>query len=235
MDNENEKNREPLELGDLIGGLQRKASLSQKCTATSKRTGKQCGAWALRGARTCRVHGSATKKSKVAAKRRIAEASGYAADMLAEFMADPTIDVKQRVQIAQDLLTRAGYGGKTELTLDVSPWEKHFGEVVVDYTVTADASAEVIEDAVIVYPMPELEQAKEDEELRVLESKLRKRKRRTGNAYTLPTEDVPASPLKPLRHKLPSPPQADSSTPAWYHPEPLKHRTRPRRDVDPQA
>jgi hypothetical protein len=63
----------------------------------------------------------------MSAARRIAEASGYAADMLAEFMADPDVDLKTRTQIAQDLLNRAGLSGKSEIeisaTLTVPEWE----------------------------------------------------------------------------------------------------------------
>ena len=216
-----ESNEEPLELGNLIGGRVARSGLSQKCTATSKRTGKRCGAWALRGAKTCRVHGSATKKSKVAAARRIAEASGYAADLLVEFMADPTIDVKQRTNIAQDLLSRAGYSGKKELTLEVSSWEKHMEQVVVEYTVSAASDDASVEDAVIVSPQLAIEA--EDDELRALEARRLKRKRRTGSAYTLPSEEA-SSGLKPK----PSP----SSTPDWYSPEPLHsplRRLRPKK------
>jgi len=52
-----------------------------------------------------------------AAAKRIAQASGYAADMLVEFMADPDIDVQTRTKIAQDLLNRAGVSEKTILEL----------------------------------------------------------------------------------------------------------------------
>jgi hypothetical protein len=213
-------NEEPLELGNLIGGRVARSGLSQKCTATSKRTGKRCGAWALRGAKTCRVHGSATKKSKVAAARRIAEASGYAADLLVEFMADPTIDVKQRTTIAQDLLSRAGYSGKKELTLEVSTWEKHMEQVVVEYTVSAASDDANVEDAVIVSPL-ELEAAEDDDELRALEARRLKRKRRTGSAYTLPSEEAP----KPKTAQNPTP----LKTPDWYAPDTLPNRLQPRR------
>lgn len=85
----------------------------RQCTATSKATGERCKRYVSPGMRTCRVHGSATRKTKVAAAKRIAQASGYAAEMLVEFMADPATPLKDRVQIAQDLLNRAGVAGKS--------------------------------------------------------------------------------------------------------------------------
>lgn len=42
-----------------------------KCTATSKQTGKRCGNYPSRGAKTCRFHGSANTVSKVAAAKKL--------------------------------------------------------------------------------------------------------------------------------------------------------------------
>lgn len=44
-----------------------------RCTATSKTTGKRCGNPRLKGAKTCRFHGSATQRSKAKAARVVAE------------------------------------------------------------------------------------------------------------------------------------------------------------------
>jgi len=46
-------------------------SLSQKCHAKSKRTGKQCGAWAIPGGAVCKWHGGAAPQVKAAAEQRI--------------------------------------------------------------------------------------------------------------------------------------------------------------------
>lgn len=46
----------------------------RRCTATSKRSGVRCRAWAMTGARTCRMHGSSTRAARTAAKRRLADA-----------------------------------------------------------------------------------------------------------------------------------------------------------------
>lgn len=43
--------------------------MSQKCTAKAKSTGKPCTRWAIEGGKTCPVHGSSNRRSKLAAKR----------------------------------------------------------------------------------------------------------------------------------------------------------------------
>lgn len=42
---------------------------ARRCTAKAKSTGERCARWALAGAKTCRVHGSANKRSRDAAAR----------------------------------------------------------------------------------------------------------------------------------------------------------------------
>jgi hypothetical protein len=103
----------------------------RQCPAMSKRTGERCKRYCAPGFRTCVWHGSATKKSKMAAAKRIAKASGYAAEMLVEFMADPDVDVKLRTTIAQDLLSRANVTAKTAIELTVPEWEKRAKSAVV--------------------------------------------------------------------------------------------------------
>jgi len=101
----------------------------------SKRTGEQCGRYCAPGFRTCNWHGSSNKVSKMAAAKRIAKASGYAAEMLVEFMADPKVDVKLRTSIAQDLLSRANVTAKTAIELSVPEWQKKADAAVTVVTV----------------------------------------------------------------------------------------------------
>ena len=49
------------------------------CTARSKSTGVACKMWAIPGGKTCRFHGSSTKRARAAAARREAEAAARAA------------------------------------------------------------------------------------------------------------------------------------------------------------
>lgn len=45
----------------------------RQCKAVAKRTGKRCGAYAIRGAEVCRVHGGMAPQVRAAAARRLAE------------------------------------------------------------------------------------------------------------------------------------------------------------------
>lgn len=45
----------------------------KKCSATNKKTGEQCGNYPIRGAKTCRFHGSRNKRSTDAAARNLKE------------------------------------------------------------------------------------------------------------------------------------------------------------------
>ncbi|MET4781236.1 hypothetical protein [Glaciihabitans sp. UYNi722] len=147
---------QPERRADLKVDLQSKyLAPGRKCSATSKATGERCGRWASLGMAVCVVHGGATRRAKTAAAKRIAQASGYAADMLVEFMADPKIDVKLRSSIAQDLLTRAGVNGKQEVEVMVGQmpkWEADLQELFVVYPdgPATPTKNEVVEDAVIV-------------------------------------------------------------------------------------
>ncbi|OJX63903.1 MAG: hypothetical protein BGO95_06885 [Micrococcales bacterium 73-13] len=91
----------------------------------SKRTGERCKRYCALGQVTCNMHG-ANGRSKAKAAKVIAGASGYAAEMLVEFMADPAVPVKDRTQIAQDLLNRANVVGKTNIELDarMQTWQR---------------------------------------------------------------------------------------------------------------
>lgn len=139
---EPKKRRTPLERANPLKDLN-SADVAPKrqCPKMSKRTGEQCKRYCAPGFRTCRWHGSATTKSKVAAAKRIAKASGFAADMLVEFMADPDVDVKLRTTIAQDLLNRANVVGTTAIQLTVPEWEKRAQSAVTGAVVDWGALA----------------------------------------------------------------------------------------------
>jgi hypothetical protein len=109
-------------------------SPNRQCTAMSKIHGRQCHNRAMVGQRTCRMHGGATRKARTAASKRVAESTGFAADLLVEFMADPATDIKVRTQIAQDLLDRGGVNAKTILQIGIEQpksFEEWVGEALV--------------------------------------------------------------------------------------------------------
>jgi hypothetical protein len=166
---EKDQNDKPAERGPLERAERLNDALlmetHRQCPAISKRTGERCKRFCAMGQKTCRWHGSATRKSKTAAAKRIAQASGYAADMLVEFMADPDVTVDLRTRIAQDLLNRAGVSEKTVLQIGVEQ-PKSFadwvGEAIIDVE-SGDLDpdvilAEVIEDDVTpLVPRDELQ------------------------------------------------------------------------------
>lgn len=134
-------------------------SPKRQCTAMSKHTGQQCGRYAMKGLRVCVMHGGATRQAKAKAAERIQQASGYAADLLVEMMANPDIDVKTRTQIAQDLLDRSGVNSKTILQIGIEPpksFEAFVGDALVDVPVDDDdpnvMDAEVIDDDTPLVP-----------------------------------------------------------------------------------
>ena len=130
---------------------------------------------------TCRVHGSATKRSARAAEKVIAESKGYAAEMLVEFMADPHVDIKHRIQIAQDLLTRANVSGKTMVEIDRYDF---YANVIEASTIPVDEHDDLdgplIIDAVVVEDDPE-----EDERIIARDRAIQKRARQ-GEQPELP-------------------------------------------------
>lgn len=135
--------REPLDDADLM-------ERHRQCPATSKRTGERCKRFCAQGQRTCRFHGSATRRAKTAAAKRIAQASGYAAEMLVEFMADPEVDVQLRTRIAQDLLDRSGVNSKQVLELTVEKG-RSFDDVIEASLIEVGTPDEIdVLDAVIV-------------------------------------------------------------------------------------
>lgn len=159
----------------------RRSLTAQQCTATSKRTGERCRAWALRGQKTCRVHG-ANRLSAAKAQRVIAGASGFAAEMLVEFMADPKVDMKSRVQIAQDLLNRAGIAGKQQLEIGMQTVSETYARIVLNSTVPVAPQGQII-DAVIVEDDPS------DDERVLSKDRLMERRRRQGKQPALPPAD----------------------------------------------
>lgn len=51
----------------------------RRCQATSKRSGEQCGKWAIKGLTVCRMHGGGTQRAKAAAARNVQLATAQAA------------------------------------------------------------------------------------------------------------------------------------------------------------
>lgn len=66
-----------------------------RCTATSKRTGRQCESWAMHGSTVCHKHGGNARQVRAAAQRRLdaAAAANILADGLAAAYGDNVPDI----------------------------------------------------------------------------------------------------------------------------------------------
>lgn len=89
--------------------------MTPRCSASSKQTGKQCGARPIPGGTVCRWHGGAAPQVQKAARQRILEAADLAAATLIGLMQDDTVPHAVRVTAARDLLDRAGEGAKQQI------------------------------------------------------------------------------------------------------------------------
>jgi hypothetical protein len=89
-----------------------------QCQARN-RQGTRCGNWAIRGAPTCRVHGSSTRLARRAAQLRVASLVDPAIAKLAAAVQaainDPDFPPQLQVAAARDVLDRAGLKCPTEL------------------------------------------------------------------------------------------------------------------------
>src|SRR5215217_1927828 len=95
---------------------------SVKCTAT-KRDGNPCGAWSLAGATVCLKHGghlpnvkTAIEERKAAARLKLIDSSGDAADTIAYLMQFATQE-NVRLAAAKEVLDRAGIKGGADITV----------------------------------------------------------------------------------------------------------------------
>jgi len=75
---------------------------------TYKSTGGQCKHIAIDGSVVCDQHGGAAPQVLRRAAERIQFTADDAAQRLVEWMNDPTVDMRERVKIAQDMLDRGG-------------------------------------------------------------------------------------------------------------------------------
>ena len=101
---------------------------SIRCSARSKQTGRQCGAWAIPGGTVCYHHGGAARQVKAAATERIRARlmalAGPAVVALEELVAKATADdgtpASVRLAAARDILDRAGYGATQKVEIDAT-------------------------------------------------------------------------------------------------------------------
>ncbi|OBK18586.1 hypothetical protein [Mycobacterium asiaticum] len=158
-----------------------------RCVAHSSRTGDQCLKAAIRGGTVCRFHGGAAGHVKRKAKERLE----LAADRMArELLGMATGAESEAVKLnaIRDALDRAGLGAKSEVSVELRPWEQLMGNIAGVATISraehlARNGAYVI-DAEVVEPADESDPARDPE--------------RTGNEMRdAETGDVPGGEMPP--------------------------------------
>ncbi|MFC5677789.1 hypothetical protein [Aeromicrobium endophyticum] len=79
-----------------------------RCNGTYKSTGEQCRRVAEDGSIVCDQHGGAAGQVRRRAAERILFTADEAASKLVAWMNDPSVDTRERIKVAQDLLDRNG-------------------------------------------------------------------------------------------------------------------------------
>lgn len=106
-----------------------------RCIGTYKSTGTQCRRVAVDGSVVCGHHGGTAPQVIRRAAERVQFTADDAAKQLVTMMSDPSVDPRERIKIAQDLLDRAGLAAAQVhkvLPVTEDPIEKLFKEMLQD-------------------------------------------------------------------------------------------------------
>ena len=106
-----------------------------RCQGHYKSTGEQCRHVAIDGSVVCDQHGGAAPQVLRRAAERIQFTADDAARRLVEWMNDPSVDMRERVKIAQDMLDRGGLAASHLLKImpvTDDPVEKLFQALLSD-------------------------------------------------------------------------------------------------------
>jgi hypothetical protein len=98
-----------------------------RCVA-HKKSGDRCLKISIRGARVCRFHGGAAGHVRRKAKERLELAADRMAKELLG-MATGAESEAVKLNAIRDALDRAGLGAKTEVSVEVKPWEQLMGDI----------------------------------------------------------------------------------------------------------
>jgi len=99
-----------------------------RCVAIRK-TGERCLKPANRGMTVCRTHGGAAPQVRRKAKERLELAADRMAKELLG-MATGAESEAVKLNAIRDALDRAGLGAKTEVSMEVKPWEQLMDDIV---------------------------------------------------------------------------------------------------------
>lgn len=100
------------------------------CTGHSSRTGLPCNNPPLKGMPVCRKHGGATKASRLAIKRRLAEVAPQRLESMITLAEDTANEPAIAFKANQDLLDRFGVGALVQAKVRASKKQEHSGPSV---------------------------------------------------------------------------------------------------------
>jgi len=115
-----------------------------RCNGNYKSTGEQCRRVAVDGSIVCDQHGGAAGHVRRRAAERIAFTADDAARNLVNWMNDPSVDMRERVKITQDLLDRAGLAAAQFhkiMPVTEDPIEALFAKILDDPDALEDPAA----------------------------------------------------------------------------------------------
>jgi hypothetical protein len=107
-----------------------------RCKAHRK-NGNQCLRPALRGTTVCFRHGGAAPQVKSAARARLENAADRMARTLLG-IADSAESEAVKLAAVKDALDRAGLGAKSEVTVELKPWERLMGDIAGVATISRE-------------------------------------------------------------------------------------------------
>ena len=127
-----------------------------------EKAGLLCRNPKMRGAKRCRMHGSASLVAREKARERIIMASDVAAKKLIEFMKDPNAPYSVKLAAAKDLLDRSDLAGKSTVEVEMPKFEQLLNRVVNRRPGYTEPDPRVIEGEVVEPDRPALPPAGDD-------------------------------------------------------------------------
>lgn len=114
----------------------------RRCTGHNKSTGERCRAEAAPGTTVCERHGALIPAVQAAAAQRIQMSVDEAARHMVQWLSDPSVDMRERVKVAQDLLDRGGLAATSKHLVGVVGSNDPIETLFLDLLSTPGALAE---------------------------------------------------------------------------------------------